>query len=213
MIPSTISSRQIKAARALLDWSQENLADAAALSVATIRKLEVGYISPRHSTTGTIRRAIEAAGLEFIEPNGVRQRTDDVVVYQGADRVAAFHEDILRTLQRNGGELMMVAAGAEAALMQEDDLFRRVLETGSSVGIKCLTVEKLPLPPALPRCECRVISKQIIEPMPFYVYGDKYAMTVPGATPAPKIVVLHSAITAQASRRQFTSMWEKGAAI
>jgi len=40
----TLKARQIKAARALLDWSQEKLAEAAGLSVAMVRKLELGSI-------------------------------------------------------------------------------------------------------------------------------------------------------------------------
>jgi len=47
---NNINARQIKAARALLDWSQENLASASGLSIATIRKIESGHISPRDKT-------------------------------------------------------------------------------------------------------------------------------------------------------------------
>lgn len=46
------TARQIKAARALLDWSQEDLAIRAALSIATIRKIESGALSPRDKTMG-----------------------------------------------------------------------------------------------------------------------------------------------------------------
>ena len=76
----SLTARQIKAARALLDWSQDDLAVASHLSVATIRKIESGHISPRGKTNDDIKRAFENAELEFIEPGGVRQRPDDIKI-------------------------------------------------------------------------------------------------------------------------------------
>jgi ribosome-binding protein aMBF1 (putative translation factor) len=45
-----VNADQIRAARAYLNWSQEDLAAAAELSVATIRQIETGHISPRDKT-------------------------------------------------------------------------------------------------------------------------------------------------------------------
>jgi transcriptional regulator with XRE-family HTH domain len=67
-----VSIRQIKAARALLDWSQEALAAAAVVSVPTIKRLEAedGVLGGRNETSAKIRSALEAAGVEFIDENG-----------------------------------------------------------------------------------------------------------------------------------------------
>jgi predicted transcriptional regulator len=67
-----VSIRQIKAARALLDWSQESLAAAATVSVPTIKRLEAedGTLGGRNETAAKIRSALEAAGVEFIDENG-----------------------------------------------------------------------------------------------------------------------------------------------
>ncbi len=67
-----VSIRQIKAARALLGWSQEALATAATVSIPTIKRLEAedGILGGRDETAAKIRLAIEAAGVEFIEENG-----------------------------------------------------------------------------------------------------------------------------------------------
>lgn len=62
-----IHARQIKAARAILNWSQQDLAQSTGLSITTIRKLEMGFISPRNTTTNVIRQAIEGAGIEFLD--------------------------------------------------------------------------------------------------------------------------------------------------
>jgi predicted transcriptional regulator len=67
-----VSIRQIKAARALLEWSQEDLSLAARVSVPTIKRLEAqnGLLGGRRETVSRIRVAIEKAGIQFIEENG-----------------------------------------------------------------------------------------------------------------------------------------------
>jgi|SRR5580658_6437184 transcriptional regulator with XRE-family HTH domain len=67
-----VSIRQLKAARALLAWSQEKLAIAASISVPTIKRLEAqeGPIGGRNATAAKIQSALETAGIEFIDENG-----------------------------------------------------------------------------------------------------------------------------------------------
>jgi transcriptional regulator with XRE-family HTH domain len=68
----SLTSGQIRAARALIRWTAEDLARASALAVTTIRRAEL----TEHQTSLTaandlaIRRALEAAGIEFIAENG-----------------------------------------------------------------------------------------------------------------------------------------------
>src|SRR5262249_31094955 len=67
-----VSIRQIKAARALLGWSQEHLAAAAGISTPTIKRLEAsdGPLGGRSETADKIRTALERGGVEFIDENG-----------------------------------------------------------------------------------------------------------------------------------------------
>jgi transcriptional regulator with XRE-family HTH domain len=67
-----VSIRQVKAARALLGWSQEQLASAANVSIPTIKRLEAhdGPLGGRTDTGDKIEAALEKAGIEFIEENG-----------------------------------------------------------------------------------------------------------------------------------------------
>jgi hypothetical protein len=67
-----ISSSQLRAARALLRWSALDLAKASKVGVATIRRVEVidGDIPVTSANELAIRRALEAAGIEFIAENG-----------------------------------------------------------------------------------------------------------------------------------------------
>jgi transcriptional regulator with XRE-family HTH domain len=63
-----IFSREIRAGRALLGWSQLELAEAASVGVATVRRLEAAETQIRGSVESVwkIQKALEAAGVEFI---------------------------------------------------------------------------------------------------------------------------------------------------
>jgi transcriptional regulator with XRE-family HTH domain len=67
-----VSIRQLKAARSLIGWTQEELASAANVSVPTIKRLEAveGLLGGRQATAEKIRAALEKAGIEFIDENG-----------------------------------------------------------------------------------------------------------------------------------------------
>ncbi|MGR4929872.1 helix-turn-helix domain-containing protein [Bradyrhizobium sp. CAR08] len=67
-----VSIRQIKAARALLGWSQDDLARTAEVSIPTIKRLEAldGLLGGRTQTAENIVLALTSAGIEFIDENG-----------------------------------------------------------------------------------------------------------------------------------------------
>ena len=61
---------QCRAARALLDWSQQELATRAKVGVVTVRQLEAGIKEPRRATLTVVKQALESGGVEFIDENG-----------------------------------------------------------------------------------------------------------------------------------------------
>jgi len=72
MKPKPLKSGQIRAARALLRWSAADLARDAALGLATIKRAELadGETSMTAANDLAVRRALEAAGVEFIDEDG-----------------------------------------------------------------------------------------------------------------------------------------------
>jgi transcriptional regulator with XRE-family HTH domain len=67
-----LTSAQIRAARALLRWSAEDLARESALGITTIRRAELSddQTSMTAANDLAVRRALETAGVEFIDENG-----------------------------------------------------------------------------------------------------------------------------------------------
>jgi len=66
----TISARQCRAARGLLGWSQDQLAEAANVARATIANFETGKSLPVANNLAAIRSAFEASGVVLIPENG-----------------------------------------------------------------------------------------------------------------------------------------------
>ncbi len=61
---------QCRAARAMLDWTQDDLARMAQVSVVTVRNFENEKSAPQRSTLAVMKQALEVAGVTFIDPNG-----------------------------------------------------------------------------------------------------------------------------------------------
>jgi hypothetical protein len=67
-----LTSAQIRAARSLIRWRAEDLARASAVGVATIRRAELTDSDTSMTAPNdlAVRRALESAGVEFIDENG-----------------------------------------------------------------------------------------------------------------------------------------------
>ena len=65
-----IKRAQIRGARAMLELTQADLANASGISKASILDIETGKTKPKSSTLSFIQRALEEAGIVFVKQNG-----------------------------------------------------------------------------------------------------------------------------------------------
>jgi transcriptional regulator with XRE-family HTH domain len=65
-----MSPEQSRAARGWLGWSQTELATRSRVSLSTIRDFETRARSPIANNIAAMRRAIEEAGIEFLDEDG-----------------------------------------------------------------------------------------------------------------------------------------------
>ena len=69
-----ITASQCRAARGLLDWTQKDLAGKSRIGIVTIRQFEGGKTEPMHATMVVLKQAFEAAGVEFLDQDGLRRK-------------------------------------------------------------------------------------------------------------------------------------------
>ncbi|MEO1240819.1 MAG: helix-turn-helix transcriptional regulator [Pseudomonadota bacterium] len=65
-----ITPEQCRAARALLDWTQKDLAERANISNQTVRNFEHRTSQLKDSTAKLLRMIFEAEGVVLLDPNG-----------------------------------------------------------------------------------------------------------------------------------------------
>ena len=69
-IVDAITASQVRAGRALLGWSQDQLVDASGVPKRTLARFELGEGVPQRRTLASVRTALETAGVVFIAENG-----------------------------------------------------------------------------------------------------------------------------------------------
>ena len=89
----TMTSAQLRAARALLKWTTRDLAEKASVHRNTISAFESGKSEPNSATVQVLARALEAAGVSFTnggEP-GVKLRALGGII--PADKLIASNDE------------------------------------------------------------------------------------------------------------------------
>ncbi|MCE6958816.1 transcriptional regulator [Cereibacter sphaeroides] len=84
---SSICASQIRAARGLLDWSQDHLAQQAGVGICSVRRIERdGPGSRRSKVVERLTDALQSGGIIFI-PRGVKLRSDIVPPAQSSKEI------------------------------------------------------------------------------------------------------------------------------
>lgn len=81
-----LTPAQCRAARALLDWTQDELAERAEVSRGTIRGFESGQHALQRSTASAVGRALAAGGVILVEAD--REAGQGVRFVEPSERLA-----------------------------------------------------------------------------------------------------------------------------
>ena len=93
------SPAQIRAARAMLNWSREDLADASGLSADSIFKIEKGTVQARGKTSDQLSRSFMLQGIIFTDNDGVQRQSTDIQVYKGREGFVQWADDVYQDRQ------------------------------------------------------------------------------------------------------------------
>lgn len=204
-----ITAKQMKAARAMLDWSRGDLATVSGISEPNLIRLEAGGES-RPDTMRKIVSAFEEHGIVFNNSGGVDPARPELRTYQGLAGIQSFFDDVYETLSEMGGEVVisgfdedLVTAGPEFDMMHVKRMSKL-----DNYTMRCLVKEGDKNLVASAYCEYRWTAHKDFQPVPFYAYGNKIAF-IEYSSPVdpPLIVILRSKTISNAFHSHFEAMW------
>ncbi len=205
----SITTAQIRGARGILNWSQNDLAERTNISATSIGSIEKGQSQPRESTMLAIQKAFESSGIEFLGKDGVRIKTGEVRVFTGRNGYLEFFEDVYGTLDREGGEVYVSNVDERKFVKWHGDLgdyhLEKMAGLKQKIQYRILIQEGDTYFPASDYSSYRWISREYFTTVPFYVYGKKLAIML--FENEPTIILLDYPAVAQAYRLQFDAMW------
>lgn len=174
----TITTAQIRGARGILNWSQQDLSDRTDISTTSIGSIEKGTTKARASTLEVIRKAFELAGIEFTD-GGMRQRREYLNRLQGVDGFKQFMDMVYDEAKTNGGNFCIFNASPSQWTSLVDDEWQKmhiermteVFETGDlNFKITCPNTDQNMI--GSKYAEYRVITENKWSERSFYVFGQ-----------------------------------------
>ena len=197
-----ISVEQCRAARGLLGWTQQDLADIAGLSKTAINNFEKSHSDIKRESLIAIQNALENAGLEFLDNNGLRQKTEHVKIFRGPDIYTRLIQDILQTTETNEGECLIASyshADNDAELLTSDKYLGQLENMAAKTRILCTNQN------ANYNQSFRVLqAEHFLQSGSFVVYGNKVAMQ---PWQQPIFIIIDSKDVSIAERHRFETLW------
>lgn len=206
--------QQIKAARALLDWSQGVLGDKAGLSQTAIAGIESGRTRPTLKTLDAIRLVFENAGVQFTE-DGVRFFSPTIKILREPDFEQQMQEFFYTTcLHQSVQDLLFFCINPSLlAPPQRETVLRNIerlkdlgLQTRAIVSDKSRVADLL-----LDLSSYKAIPDQYVAGTnPFFVFGD-YVGNIMYDT--HEVCLIRNLPLATTYRKLFEFIWDKGSEL
>jgi transcriptional regulator with XRE-family HTH domain len=203
-----LTAEQIRAARALLNWTQADLAREARISLPSINSIERGVSSPRIDTLRTIKSALENGGIEFLGQQGVRLHSElfQIQEYQGDDFIEKQNDDLFSCMHGPDDVAMMCGLDekkfplyAPDQVLRYDDYQQKTKFTQKILVAKGDTFMLTNLD------AYRWISPELLGTIPYLVYKDRFVMIM---WESKRVVIIRSQSIADTFRKQFEFLWE-----
>ena len=203
-----ITRFQITAARALLDWTQDNLAQASGLTKDMISKIEGGKSSGSLKSLQQIEEALGRSGIDFLENDGVARKSGGVQTFKGRTGFLDFIMDVYETM-KFGGDVYVSNVNEDDFLKWEgDEAAAHMTRMASISGLRCrfLIEEGDSNIVASHYATYRQVGRENFGDIPLYIYGDKSALIVFEEDNVEVFVIKHAEIT-RYFRKRFHEAW------
>jgi transcriptional regulator with XRE-family HTH domain len=206
-----ISSKQIRAARGLLNLSQKELAEKAGLSVNSLNNIERDVGSPRNDSFQSIKDALEKEGVEFLEKDGVRFAGEPLEIekIEGPNILELFYADWLKAFPTGNGEVLII--GKDNKRFNHHDLallmaYKKFEDAAIKNNIKerALFLEN-DTNFISRRNIYRWVPRELFGEVPMAIYGDNISIILWG--PPTRMVIIRNHGIAETFRHHFEVAW------
>lgn len=205
-----ISVHQLRAGRALINWSQNDLAKKTGISLRALANIESGASIPRASTADFLKQALEKGGVEFLAADGVRLRKEvlEIYTYEGAEALRVLWSDVFDVLS-DGDEIVCVHIDeryfAENSTPQQiDEFYKNVRQKNLK---ERLLIKKGDDFIISERSHYRWLRSDLFIEIPFIIYGNTVIKILMGDE--IKIILIRNEALATSYKKQFEIYWHK----
>ncbi|MBI3419249.1 MAG: helix-turn-helix transcriptional regulator [Proteobacteria bacterium] len=206
-----ISSKQIRAARGLLNLSQKELAGKADLSVNSLNNIEREVGSPRNDSFQAIEDALVKEGVEFLDKDGVRLAGEQLEIEKidGPNFLNVYYEDFLKAFPHGNGEVLIIGKDNKRfdhfalerllaykrfeAVAMKNNIRERALFLENDTHFLSM------------RNHYRWVPKELFGTVPVAIYGDNVSIILWG--PPARMIIIRNPGIAQTFRHHFELAW------
>lgn len=206
-----ITRYQITAARALLEWTQDDLANASGVSKDMISKIEGGKSAGSLKSIQAIEGGLSVAGIEFSENDGVKRSSAQIRVLKGQKGFLEFYDEVFEEVQKTGVTSVRVSNVNERKFVQwQGDQLKEHSQRMNALGTsyQILIQHGDTYFPASDYAEYRWMPEGTFYSVPFYIYGKKVAMLIFDEN-EPRIYILSEPELCSVYKAQFESLWQQ----
>lgn len=205
-----VSPKQIRAARALLNWTAKDLASRVRMSPATVSMIENEQTDGSIASITAIYDAFTRAGIEFLDGNGLRQKGNTITTYQGNDGFTDFLMDVLSSVQSGPTEICVSNVDEREfdkwGTPQDNEHYRQEMAKIDTYTFRILVREGDTHFTASKYAEYRWLPYDLFGEISFYTYGDKTAIISFEDNDFNAFVLSHPRITAF-YKKEFNRLW------
>lgn len=206
-----ISISQVKAARALLDIKQAELADMAGVSITAVNNMERQIGSPRLDTIMAIQGALEQAGIEFLEDDGVKRKGEvfEFLKFEGAHIIEKLTDDMLTHIQ-DGDEVIMCGIDERRFVALDEKQVQRYAQGSRNKNMRERILSRHGDKYFVSPASCyRWVSPDLFGRIPYIVYNDRVVFML--WEKPYRCIIIRNPSLAETFKTQFEFLWESAA--
>lgn len=205
-----IEAKQIRAARALLEWSQQDLAKATGLATSSIKNIENDSTAHRRASIQLIGNTLDDAGIEFTAGSGVRLRNDILALHSGRNATSSLLDTLYQSAHTSSDREICIFGFDEdmAESLDGQNSRKHHIARLQTAGIaeRILVAQGNRSFLNAPDCYRWLPTSYFNKSTPIFIAGDRVAIHF--GTLKRRAITIHLRSLAQHLRQLFNFVWD-----